>query len=841
MTTPTKGPATQSSGNPAGFLNVGWSGTNQTAVVGPDGNLVALGGGGGGAVISAGANSQNTGTVVFSNANSLSFGLDGAGNMTASGQFGLLGLYDGANSITSGTARFSNANGVSFGFNGQTITGSVAAAAPQTGISSIAVGGTTYTSGSVQFLNSNNFTFLSTTGQGIVGSFSTSQSVQTQASGNIPRSGFTTNATAGVVLVGTNDTAGLNLGVPAWITTQTVQTQASGAIAGSGFTSAGANIGLSGTHNSAGLSLSATVAAQTNQSAIKAFGASNTGNTAGNTGVSTGVDWVLAGTNNVTISQSTAAGGPNTLWVSGPTAAAAQTGISGIVVSNTTYTSGTVSFSNANGISFGSSAGQAITASYTVPTVTNSVWSISDNATSGTVARLAFTNLNGVTLSLSTGAGGSHTIVGSVAAAGGAQTGISSLIAGQTQTVGALSFSNANGVSFGIVSGANTGTLTASVSQSVQPVAASANNGSAAFSTLSFSNVNNVSFATAAGPAIQGSFALNVSAPGGTSNALSGLTFNNANGVSFGLSTGAGVGTMTASVSGFTNSFFANAVSGGPVTSSLTNGTVFFEPFVISNNLSMYRLQMMFSNTTQSTSTVSVSASVSAGSASSGSASMGYSNTVMLFSRVSTGTNVNSSNIVSFFSNSWSYSNGLSASVSWSTNASSATASYSTSAAFGYLQNIDSAGGTTTSSFTTSFSTTFSSTSTNANSFSTSTGMTFNTAMASQVRQVMVPFATSLSPGEYWMANLVSTASATTNFGGFSNIVRINPQMIFFQPFGAGFAEIGYSATNASSGVLQGRGSYSASSQTSTTIPLSNISGLLSQAQLWFNVVAQTR
>ena len=43
-------------------------------------------------------------------------------------------------------------------------------------------------------------------------------------------------------------------------------------------------------------------------------------------------------------------------------------GISGIVVSNTTYTSGTVSFSNANGISFGSSAGQAITASYTVPT-----------------------------------------------------------------------------------------------------------------------------------------------------------------------------------------------------------------------------------------------------------------------------------------------------------------------------------------------------------------------------------------------------------------------------------------------------------------------------------------
>jgi len=38
---------------------------------------------------------------------------------------------------------------------------------------------------------------------------------------------------------------------------------------------------------------------------------------------------------------------------------------------------------------------------------------VSDAATSGTLARIAFTNLNGVTLSLSTGAGGSHTIVGS--------------------------------------------------------------------------------------------------------------------------------------------------------------------------------------------------------------------------------------------------------------------------------------------------------------------------------------------------------------------------------------------------------------------------------------------
>ena len=83
--------------------------------------------------------------------------------------------------------------------------------------------------------------------------------------------------------------------------------------------------------------------------------------------------------------------------------------------SNGSFAFQTLLFSNANGVSFGTSAGSAITASYTVPNVTNSSWTVSDSATSGTVGRLAFTNLNGVTLSLSSGTGGLHTIVGSVA------------------------------------------------------------------------------------------------------------------------------------------------------------------------------------------------------------------------------------------------------------------------------------------------------------------------------------------------------------------------------------------------------------------------------------------
>lgn len=83
--------------------------------------------------------------------------------------------------------------------------------------------------------------------------------------------------------------------------------------AGTGTSATNASITL----NSNGLAIS--VAGQSIQSAVKAFGVSNTGNTAGNTGVSTGVDWVLAGSNNITASESTAGGGPNTVWLSGPT------------------------------------------------------------------------------------------------------------------------------------------------------------------------------------------------------------------------------------------------------------------------------------------------------------------------------------------------------------------------------------------------------------------------------------------------------------------------------------------------------------------------------------------
>lgn len=225
-------------------------------------------------------------------------------------------------------------------------------------------------------------------------------------------------------------------------------------------------------------------------------GVSNLGNTAG----TTGLVWnqaVVVGGANITLSQSISAG-KATITIIGGAGGGGGTGVA-ISAAGNSVSDQTVVFSNSNGLAFGM-AGSTITGSYTVPTITNSSWTVSDNGTSGTVARLAFTNLNGVTLSLSTGAGGSHTIVGSH-----------------------------NGLT----------------SQSNQNVTAS--NGGFAFQTLSFSNANGMSFGTSAGSAIFASYTVptvtNSSwtvSDNGTSGTVARLAFTNLNGITLSLSTGAG-------------------------------------------------------------------------------------------------------------------------------------------------------------------------------------------------------------------------------------------------------------------------------------------------------------
>lgn len=337
---------------------------------------------------------------------------------------------------------FSNSHNVNFGLNGSTITASaVQSVQTQSNVQGLSAGTQVGRTGDIVFANSNGMSFGMSGSSQITGSYTVPSTAGLLSAVNLSAGTTSQNLSAVTFSNGNGVSFGLNGSV----------VTASVAAAG------GAQTGISGLANSETTYTSGSVT-------FSALGAITIRST-------TGQQFQFS-----VNSQSVQ-----------PVAASAANG---------SYAFSTLSFSNANGMSFGTSAGSAITGSYTVPTVTNSSLSVSDAATSGTLARLAFTNLNGVTLSLSTGAGGSHTIVGS---------------------------------------------HNALTSQSNQ--AASAANGSFAFQTLSFSNLNGVSFGTSAGSAITASVAAQSVQPGIQSIAFANTTFttgavsfSNANGISFGSS-----------------------------------------------------------------------------------------------------------------------------------------------------------------------------------------------------------------------------------------------------------------------------------------------------------------
>ena len=259
--------------------------------------------------------------------------------------------------------------------------------------------------------------------------------------------------------------------------------------------------------------------------------------------------------------------------------------------SNGSFTFQTASFGNANGLSFYTSNGSVI-GSYTVPTLTNSSWTVSDGAGSGSVGRLAFTNLNGVTLSLSTGAGGSHTIVGShnglTSQSGQALSGSNGSFAFQTAT-----FGNLNGMSFYSSNGSMVGSYTVpSVTNSSLTFSDAATSLTAA--RLAFTNANgltlSLSTTTGGSATLVGSYtvptvtnsSLSVS-DAATSGTVGRLAFTNLNGVTLSLSTGAGGShTVVGSHNGLTSQS-GQALSG-------SNGSFAFQTATLGNlnGLSFY-------------------------------------------------------------------------------------------------------------------------------------------------------------------------------------------------------------------------------------------------------------
>jgi hypothetical protein len=537
---------------------VGWDGGSGTApatglYVGSTGyvsnitdgvNIKGAAGGGGGAAQSfAGGNTfgntflANNGTVGWYAGNNISLSLDSLGqNATIIGNTPVV---------------FSNANGVTFGTNAGTVTASVntnyqsqgayltTAMASNAGSnfaglnSAITNGAMTYNSSGLSLNLSNLLTtaMQSNAGSNFVNTSQSSLFQQTSAMSNYLTTAMLSNA--GSNFAGTN----------------------------------GAITGGSMTLNSSGLSINMpnylTTAMQSNAATISNINIS-AGTTSGNLSAFT-----LANSNGVSfgLSNGVITGTVATNYQSQGAylTTAMQSNASSVFAGTGTTFSGTnVSGSmtlNSNGLNLALSAGAG-----------GGSVNFSAGTTSNNLNAITFSNANGVSFGLN-----GSVMTGSVAAAGGAQTGISGISAGTTiLTAGTLSFGNSNGITFGLNGSVITGTVATnyqsqgaylttamqSNAATISNINVSAGTTSGNLSALTYANSNGVSFGLNNGTitatvatnyqsqgaylttAMQSNAAtisnINLSA-GTTSSNISAFVFSNSNNVSFGLTNGSQV------------------------------------------------------------------------------------------------------------------------------------------------------------------------------------------------------------------------------------------------------------------------------------------------------------
>ncbi len=469
-----------------------------------------------------------------------------------------LTLTDGANSVGSGTLRLSNANGISVGINGQTVTFS------HNGLTTAAA--SDHSHGNPQ-LNLTNLTGTTASNSGgFTLSLSGPPAGLTTARASNDAIGLNTALTANGLSV-TANSSGLSINVPAWLTTAALSNHSHG--------NPTLNLtNLSGTtaSNSAGLTLSLSAnPAQTVQPGIQSISAGTTRATTGevvysnSNGVSFGLNGqtLTASHNGLTTARASNDGVGLATAQSNVTWTVNSAGLSldarGYAGTGTSATNASVTL-NSNGLQISVAApGGGANFSAGVSNVGNTG---GDTGVTGT--RLVFVGSQNITLNQATDANGATISISGGAGAAG-NTGFISAGAA-TASLGTVVFSNSNGVSFGV----NGQTVTAShnglTQQSTQPVAASAANGSFAFSTLSFSNLNGISFGTSAGSAITASH--------------NGLTTARASNDAVGLNTAltagplawtvnsAGISLNAGSAAGTTSGFTGNLISG-----SMTHNT----------------------------------------------------------------------------------------------------------------------------------------------------------------------------------------------------------------------------------------------------------------------------
>jgi hypothetical protein len=332
-------------------------------------------------------------------------------------QIGVLALSAGTTQVTNNTVVFSNSNGVTFGLNDHTITASVAAG----GGGSISAGTTRLTLGEAVFSNSNGLSF-GVNGQTVTGSYTVPSTAGLLSNINVS-AGTTSNLLSALTFSNAN---GVSFGLDAstitashnGLTSQSNQ-QVTAANGGFAFqTLSFSNVNGFSFGTSAGSAITGSYTVPTVPAQFSG-GVSTGGNTLGDTGVVTG-RLVLAGGNNITLSGSTN-GGSQTITISGPTTAAQSNQSLGFYAvgnttgqsSSSTFDARTVSFVGQGIASVGFSNGSV---NISVPSGGGGLTNIrvSAGTTSNLLSDITFANSNGVTFGLN-----ASTITASVNAGGG--------------------------------------------------------------------------------------------------------------------------------------------------------------------------------------------------------------------------------------------------------------------------------------------------------------------------------------------------------------------------------------------------------------------------------------
>lgn len=355
-------------------VSFGLDGTNITASVN------AAGGGLTNINVSGGTTSNNLSNLVFSNDNGVSFGLNGS-TITASvnaagGGLTNINVSAGTTSQNLSAVTFSDANGVSFGLNGSVITGTVKTdyqssnANYLTSQSNQALSGSngSFAFQTATFGNLNGLSFYTSNGS-MVGSY-TVPTVPTSYVSQVNGSSGALSLAVGSSLSASTNGSTITFGLASNITTALQSagnylTTARASNDAIGLNTAQSNV--TWTVNSSGLSLDARGYAGTGTSATNAS--------------------VTLNSNGLAISVA-AGGGVN------PVASA----------SNGSFSFTTLAFSNANNVTFGTSAGSIITASVAAPGAAaeqNAINLLGANTAGNTTATGSTLGLSGLNVTLS--------------------------------------------------------------------------------------------------------------------------------------------------------------------------------------------------------------------------------------------------------------------------------------------------------------------------------------------------------------------------------------------------------------------------------------------------------